>query len=105
MASSFSFRAAFREAVLSCLGRGAHGPYLEECRNSKELRLNCGGEARNIARETKEDLIANEIKKPRGGVHGPNLVKGPLLPTKTVLLVQGVNEFVLARTLPVVTVP
>lgn len=92
-ASSFSFRAVFRDAVLSCLGRGPRGPYLEEGKVGKGLRLKRGDADRDVARGTWPDPTARTPGTSRGVAHSPNDPGRPLLGTKTVLLIQGKGFF------------
>lgn len=76
-ASSISFRAVLRQAVLTCLGRGIRCPYLEEERAGSELRVNPGTAAPPV----------NAVKY--HWTYDPITAVAVLEPTKTVLLVKG----------------
>lgn len=78
-----SFKVVLRKAVLTCLGREASSPYLEEAANGVGLQLNAGG----LTLEDSRSAATNV----GGGVPASDPITRvvPLVATKTVLLVTG----------------
>ncbi len=93
-ASFRSFRTVLRTAVLTCIGKGLRGPFLEKSGAvGEEIRLNPGSPAGHHRMGGAADSISQV-----GGEGNPSLGKGVpepagrLVATKTVLLVKGKGD-------------
>lgn len=100
-ATSLSFKAILRKAVLTCLGKGTRGPFLEEGGAGEGLRLNPGGKMNGNTNRSIEcasgrsTTATGDAGRPVRGVverDSPTSATGevgPLVATKTILVVKG----------------
>lgn len=94
--SFLSFRAGLRKAVLTCLGKESRGPYLEKSSDGgDDFRLNpghCPGSRPSIAHHRPGDTVEKCSRVEKGDTspaRNPFTEAGPLVATKTVLIVKG----------------
>lgn len=95
-ASFLSFKTVLRKAVLMCIGKGSRGPYLEKSGDGGEdLRLNPGhslGSKSSTTHHRPGATLQVSSRVDRGGDSAASrrfTEAGPLVATKTVLLVKG----------------
>eukprot|EP00903_Cladosiphon_okamuranus_P016193 g14943.t2 len=87
--SLLSLKAVLRKAVLMCMGKGSRGPYLERAGDAGEdLWLNPGHCLGSKPCVTHHPQVTT-LRKPSRLEGAGDLMAGPLVATKTVLLVKG----------------
>lgn len=90
-AAFLSFRTVLRTAVLSCIGKGLRGPYLEKAGGAGEdLRL-YPGDSKNSDSPAFDGHTGAAMERGGGSASGRRFTEavGPLVATQTVLLVKG----------------